>query len=389
MIMHRFYKRFIARRASLALLLALVFSLAFAGNGFAAALFTVDNVRVDVTADNALAAREQAFELAQKKAFMELVDRLAPSGGDKAAAENLDVSSIAAMIKDYEIVDEKISDVRYVGTYIFRFRSVAVKSFFSGKSLTYTDLESDPIMILPFYQVNGRYDLWSYGNRWKEAWNRVNGAKSLVPVVVPVGDLQDVSDMRDDQALTYQTHKLRSLTNRYGAKEAVIAVAVPDSSLIQSINGGGTAQGSLIINLYRTDGSRPVQASQFYVKADSGESHDALFDKAVKRVQSLLRDNWKAQTMVNAGQVNKVMVRVAISSLQDWVQVEKKLNAVSAVDDVTLDSLTAGRAVVSLSYEGDLRRLQLALGKQGMQLATLQANDVRASGHVPAYELKR
>ncbi len=391
MMMHCSYKRFLARRASLPLLCAFVFMAfcsVFAGAGFAAALFTVDRVQVDVTADNALAAREEAFDLAQRKAFTQLVDRLSPNGAAAAEIDLMDTSVIASMIKDYEIIEEKISDVRYIGTYTFRFRSSAVKRFFSGQSLTYSDLESDPIMILPFYQVNGRYDLWSYGNRWKDAWDRVNGVKSLVPVIVPVGDLQDVSDMRDDQAMTYQTYRLRALTDRYGAKETVIAVAVPDSSLIQSIQGGGAAQGSLIIKLYRTDESRPVLATQFFIRAEPNDTHDSLFDRGVQRVQSLLRENWKAQTMVNAGQMNNIQARISIASLQDWVRTEKKLKAVSAVEDVLLESLTAQRAVVNLQFEGDLRRLQMALNKQGMKLATLQANDVRVDQTIPMYELK-
>lgn len=366
----------------------MAFCSVFASAGFAAALFTVDRVQVDVTADNALAAREEAFDLAQRKAFTQLVDRLSPNGAAAAEIDLMDTSVIASMIKDYEIIEEKISDVRYIGTYTFRFRSSAVKRFFSGQSLTYSDLESDPIMILPFYQVNGRYDLWSYGNRWKDAWDRVNGVKSLVPVIVPVGDLQDVSDMRDDQAMTYQTYRLRALTDRYGAKETVIAVAVPDSSLIQSIQGGGAAQGSLIIKLYRTDESRPVLATQFFIRAEPNDTHDSLFDRGVQRVQSLLRENWKAQTMVNAGQMNNIQARISIASLQDWVRTEKKLKAVSAVEDVLLESLTAQRAVVTLQFEGDLRRLQMALNKQGMKLATLQANDVRVDQTIPMYELK-
>ena len=389
MTMQCSYKRFFVGRASLALLCGLVFT-AFCSflstPSLAAALFTVDHVQVDVTADNALAAREAAFEQAQKKAFLALVERLAPSGTGALSPEALDVSTIAAMIKDYEIVEEKISDVRYVGTYTFRFKSAAVKQYFSGQALTYTDMESDPIMILPFYQVNGTYDLWSYGNRWKAAWDRVNGSGALVPVVVPVGDLQDVSDMRDDQALSYNTARLRNLTQRYGASEAVIAVAVPDSGLIQSLRGGGAVQGSLIVNLYRTDASRPVQAAQFYVRAESGETAEGLFDNAARRVLAMLRDNWKAQTMVNAGQMNRVQVRVQIASLPDWARLEKKLNAVSAISDVALDSLTVQRAVVTLSYEGDLRRLQLALGKQGMKLAS---SNVQVSGQPPIYELQR
>lgn len=360
-----------------------------AAYGQAAALFTVNKVTVDVTADSAFAAREAAFETAQVKAFERLVKRLAPAESRSWALEGIGPSAIAAMIKDYEIISEKISDVRYVGTYTFRFKSAAVKQYFSGRSLNYSDLESEPVMVLPFYQVKGRYDLWSYSNRWKKAWDRDSARRSLVPIVVPVGDLEDVRDLRNDQAFSYDRTRLFQLVQRYGAKEAVIAVAIPDSGLLQGLQSGDLSQGSLIVTLYRTDSMSPQEAAQFFVTADpaSMASYDAMFDEAVRRVKGLLRDNWKAQTMVSAGRMQTVQLRVGLRRLQDWVKVRDALHTVSAVRSVRLDGLTMGRAVVTLTYEGELSRLQLAMGRKKMQLAQLQHTDVRLTRGVPMYGL--
>lgn len=361
-------------------------------NAMARSLFTVEGVEVDVIAENAMVAREQAFEEAQMKAFYRLVERLAPSESGRWVSEGTDINTVAAMVKDYEVLNEKISDVRYIASYVFRFRSDAVKSFFSGQSLNYSDLASDPVMILPFYQVNGRYDLWSYDNRWKQAWGRIKSGRSLVPVVVPVGDIQDVSDMRDDQAMSYDSYRLKALVERYSAKEAVIAVAAPDSGLLQSMNSGALPTGSLIVSLFRTDTHTPVKVYEFFVTAEAIEarSYDDVFDAAVARVQKLLGDNWKAQTMVNAGQVNRVQLRVPVRDLQDWVQVKATLQSVSAVSGVALDSLAPNRAVVTLSYEGDVNRLQLALQKKSLSMIGLTDHDVRQKdASVPLYSLKR
>ncbi len=365
--------------------------LAFMPIATATTLFTVDNIEVDVTDDNALSAREKAFDEAQILAFKKLVARLSPSGYDQMSAAAVDINSISSMIKDYEILDEKISNVRYVGNYTFRFRASAVKKFFSGKSLNYSDLQSEPVMILPFYQMNGRYDLWSYNNLWKSAWDRSGRGRALVPIVVPVGDLQDVSDMRDDQALSYEYARLQNLIKRYGAKEAVIAVAVPDSGFMQVLQSGGLVQGSLIIHLYRTDGYTPVLVKQFYVQADPStmSSSKDVFDIAVERVQKLLRDNWKAQTMVNAGNINQVQLRIPLGSLQEWIKISKKLKALSTVNDVVVKSMSSKRVLVALSYEGDINRLQLSLSKAAMKMAPLSVSDVNTEQGIPVYELVR
>jgi len=154
------------------------------------------------------------------------------------------------------------NSVRYIGTYTFRFKSEAVKRYFSGRSLAYTDQESEPLLILPFYQENGQYDLWSYNNLWREAWDRKSTRSNLVPIVVPVGDIQDVSEIGDQDAQQYDAKKLQSMLNRYGAKDAVIAIAVPDAGFAQNPAGSATARGTLSVNLFRSRQKSAKHADQ-------------------------------------------------------------------------------------------------------------------------------
>ncbi len=104
--------------------LAVIFavSLAHAQDDMA---YTVEGVRVDVTADNAVNARQQAFDKAQQDAFAQLSARLSP--GQPVAAPP--PTTIATMVDDFEITQEQLSPVRYVGTYTFRFRPGAIQAW--------------------------------------------------------------------------------------------------------------------------------------------------------------------------------------------------------------------------------------------------------------------
>ena len=74
--------RFSLRIASALVLFSGVFL--FSGIGRAEdPLFTVDGVKVDVTAESAVAARGQAFEKAQQEAFKMLAERLLPEADAK------------------------------------------------------------------------------------------------------------------------------------------------------------------------------------------------------------------------------------------------------------------------------------------------------------------
>lgn len=122
-----FYKTFQSLRTVFHMLLCGVFLLSAAPLAAqdTATFYTVQNINVDVSAANALKAREMAFEQAQVKAFEELAGRLL----EESAFANFKAPSaqtISMLIQDYEVIGEKIASKRYSGSYIFRFRRNAV-----------------------------------------------------------------------------------------------------------------------------------------------------------------------------------------------------------------------------------------------------------------------
>lgn len=188
--MGRFYRLFRCRRTAFcaAFFVAAAFVLA-ASHAQAADddAFTVTGVRVDVTAESALAAREQAFDKAQTDAFTELADRMLPDSQAESFTPP-DPATISGMVRDFEITDEHLSNVRYVGTYTFRFRGDAVRHFLGAQGVSYTDVRSKPVLILPYFQKGAQTVLWGGDNPWLSAWNGSQSPRGLVPVVVPIGD---------------------------------------------------------------------------------------------------------------------------------------------------------------------------------------------------------
>ena len=154
-------------------------------------VFTIEDVKVDVTASNALEAKQRAFEQAQVDAFEIMAGRMLSESEIKAAPQP-DLSTISLLIQDFEVTKEQLSAVRYVGTYTFRFKDDAVRRHFSGQGFQYSDVGSKPVLILPFYQRGDEAVLWSHNNVWMKAWNAASNLRGLVPTVLPLGDLADL-----------------------------------------------------------------------------------------------------------------------------------------------------------------------------------------------------
>lgn len=359
--------------------LSLVLSLAFFMIGIAGAQeaaqapvspYIVEGVEVDITAKNAIEARDQAFNTAQEKAFGVLAERML-SEEDFKNFKSPGLSSISTLIKDYEVTKEKLSSVRYIGTYTFHFDEDGVRRLFGSSGQTYSDVRSPPLLILPFYQVNAEVTLWSSDNLWMNAWNRAeNNRQSLVPMVMPIGDLEDVQDVGDNEALNYDERKLADIVKRYGADEAVILVANPDGQLANAASEDDPATGSLSVNIYRTDQGTPEFAQEIIVSSQQGQTLGQIMDTAVIRVQGVLKQDWKERSMATVAEESGGMIDVIIPirSLADWSAAQDSLESVSSVRDIMLKSLSPREARVSISYRGSQERFMMGLEQVGLAL---------------------
>ncbi len=337
-------------------------------------LFTVEGVLVDVTADSALAARDLAFDKAQIDAFTVLAGRML-SESELASFKAPDAATISPMVQDYEVTAEKLSSVRYIGTYTFSFRASAVERYLNVQGTPYTNVVSAPLVVLPFFQTGGRSFLWSPYNVWMKAWSRLGSASVPVPVIVPIGDLEDVSDIGDDDVFSYKPEKLASLLKRYDAGDAVIAIAIPDGKLSRLTETDSAEGGAVTISLYRTDRGQPEHVQEMVVEAASGDTLAKLLDQAVAEAQKTLKQNWKEKTVVEvAPEVqqplgNVLTARVKIASLEEWATTQKTLARVNAITSTTLKSLTPREALVELTFRGDEQMLRQALAQSGITLS--------------------
>lgn len=347
------------------------FLLVFPGVLYAQAensLFTVENVNVDVTAQSAVAARELAFEKAQLDAFIILTKRML-SDGEASTFQTPEISTVSSLIQDYEISNEQLSSVRYKATYKFRFKDKDIKQFFSGANLDYTDISARPALVLPFLQRGDQTMLWSPYNAFMKAWNRADDLMSgLVPLVVPLGDISDVQDIGDEDAMNYQASKMERILARYEASEAIILVATPDETLSRVENPSDAAVGALNIYMYRTDRGRPEFVQGIDVSASSNDTLASLMDRAVQNVRSELRKDWKSRTVVNSSQNNAVKVRVQFASLKEWADTQKALKRVYGINNVKVISVTPSEAHLDLAFQGDESRLVLALEQANFSL---------------------
>lgn len=330
-------------------------------------LFVVEGVKVDVTAGNSVAAQNKAFDEAQNRAFSILAQRMVVEA-QAASVSTPNALTISSLVKDYEVTDEQLSAVRYVGTYTFRFREAAVSKFFSVSGVTFTNVGSKTLLILPVFQRDGRNMIWSEGNLWMTSWSNATLSSGLVPVEVPIGDLMDIADIDEDQALSYERRKLDRMLGRYDAAEAAIMIAVPDKTLSDIRNAGQKAVGRLRISIYRTDRASAEHVQDIFLVADGQETLKGIYDRGVLNAYTALQKDWKRKTLASAAQSQVFHIRVPFANIKQWVQVRQALTKISGLNDLSVLSMKKVEARLSFKYRGDIKHLRDGLSRSNMSL---------------------
>ncbi|HEU4838255.1 MAG TPA: DUF2066 domain-containing protein, partial [Micavibrio sp.] len=370
------YKQFCVFRTALYALAALVFlivpAIAHAASNPA---YTVEGVEVDVTAENAVKAREKALDEAQVKAYQMLAERfLSPDELKNFKAP--DPITVSSLVQDYEVTNEQLSTTRYKGVFTVRFRPNAMKNQMASQGMVYSDTPRKPVLVLPFYEQGADTALWDETNPWMRAWRALPaGGGVMQPTVLPLGDAQDMAQVSGEEGLRYDPMRVQELASRYDADDVAIllASAVPTQ----------TAQGRLVVNIYNNGFEGPVFVQKVTVDQMPGESDEAVYARAAQKVQDILRSNWKANAPYNPSVQQQPPAQTAVhgqppvtrtapvpytrpalgasqtyaahakfASVQDWVRMKSTLDRVYGVQAVMIKTLKPREAQLDIRYAG-------------------------------------
>ncbi|MFY9287754.1 MAG: DUF2066 domain-containing protein, partial [Alphaproteobacteria bacterium] len=342
-----------------------------------ASFYEVTDVAVDVTADSAAKARDQAIMQAQRAAFSQLLERL---GTSASLADKLKNEDIATLVKNFEVQNERTSPVRYIGTFSVQFRPTAVRTYLANENASYNETQGKPILVFPVTISGGKPILWEEKTRWRSSWetNARNG--SALPIIVPTGNPGDVVLLSSADAVSGKSEAIKALIEKYQTNGA--AVVILDTDLSKP----GTELKVRSVH-YDTDGNA-AEAVNFTLPAPADQfALDTALLKAVKQTRRQLEKDWQesvtvteapAQTTVTETTVIETRrsapgaahlpITVLIDSLSQWALIKRKLDSIPYIDYTNVIALQRGSGQIEIEFHGSIDALQLALMQQNLTL---------------------
>jgi hypothetical protein len=345
------WRRFFSVRRSL--LAAVLAALATAAGAQAPDVFEVKGVAVDVTAETAAQAREQALAEGEGVAFRRLLERLTLRA-DHSRLPKPAPREVSAYVKDFAVAEEKTSAVRYLARLNYRFQAGPVRRLLMDGGVPFAETPSKRVLVLPVYQAAGALLLWDDPNPWREAWKAVPPLDGLVPLALPLGDLADIAAIGAEQAVKGDARRLNAVAARYGAGDAMVA-----HGLLGISARLGRPELEVFVTRYGTALQEQTIVKSF--SAAEGEEIDGLLGRAAQELARQVEDNWKKDNLLQFETSAVAAAKVPIRRLKDWLEVRKRLSGVAVVRRVDMILISLDEVRINIHYFGAAEQLVLAL----------------------------
>lgn len=325
------------------------------------AIYTINNVEVDETAESAATARDVALSRGQATAFKRLMNRIAPLV-DHGRIPPLSTAVLVDIVGGIDVEGEKTSPVRYIASLTVRFNRSAVRKMLREAEVPFAESPGKPLIVLPIYRAAGTLQLWDGANDWLKSWQGLPAPDALIPIIVPRGDSADIADISPQQALNGAQARLTAIADRYRASGVVLAVAT-----LRRNSGSGNPVLELALSRFNSGvwGSTSVSS----MAAEPGMAVDALLRKAAMRVRDDVAEGWKQENLIRFGDRRELVAVVPIAGLLDWVRLRKRFDEIASLDRADMMSLSLNRVTVRFSYYGDQNQLVLAFAQRDMELS--------------------
>jgi hypothetical protein len=352
--------RFAITLRSVFLSVAALMIAAAAARGQTAELYVARHVPVDATAQSAAKARDQAIVEGQRRALDIVLRRLTPVEA-QPGLPRLDDAGVARLVDGFIVESEKASARRYIAELTVEFRPRAVQDLLRGAGVAFVAQSAPPTLVLPVLDEGGQVTLFDDPNPWRDAWRKAAERHSgLVPLVFPLGDLQDVAAVSPEEALAGDDAALSGLARRYGASRWAVAVARPDED-------------SVDVTL-----RRPTGVEVETVPIAPGRDREAALVEAAERSAARFEDEWKRETTaasasaVAGGPESQISASAMFSGLADWLALRDRLTRSPAVRQLEVVSISGRSAQLLLHYAGSPEQLAQALALQDVELVADQ-----------------
>lgn len=233
----------------------------------------VRDIVVDVTAETGVAAREEAWAEAQRKAW------------EKIDGPSLPDSTIDSLVSAIVVQRERIGPRRYIATLGVVFDRERATSFLGAAGQIQ---RSAPMLLLPVTFSGGTALMYERRNEWQRAWAEYQAGASRISYVRPSGSGGESLLLTYGQGGRRSRTWWRNVLDQFNASDVLVPIARLDYAY-----PGGPVEGRFTARY----GPDSIFLDSFTLTAQNPAQLPAMLDQAVVRFNTIFERALAAGTL--------------------------------------------------------------------------------------------
>lgn len=346
--------------------------------------FEVGGIKVDVYGDNAQAARESGWRIAQRTAWKKLWTETNGSGSVGLSDAQLD-----QIVSGIEIESEEIGPHRYIATLRVLFDRARAGQILG---VTSTAMRSPPLLVIPILWQGGTSTAFETINDWQKAWARYRTGEGAIDYVRTSGSGPDALLLNAGQEGRRGRNWWRNILDQYGAADVIFPLA----RLERQWPGG-----PVIGHFAARYGPDNLLLGNFTLTAQDEGALPKMLDEAINRLndiytQAMLDGRLRPDPSLvvdepinpivlpdNAGEAlvetsdapmatgaGSFSIQFDTPDVASVSQGESTLRGIAGVRSAATSSLALGGvSVMQVSFDGSIDALKAALQARGWQVS--------------------
>ena len=343
----------------------LLINLCFFFNAYAdVSIYTVKDNQVFLQNDqNVLKLREKAKKLAFDNAFNILIKKiLEPSEIRKLEKfEKIDISSF---IKDFKIVEEKITDINYSANILVNFNPDLVLKFFDSLEIKSKVLVSEEYLVLPIFKKFNTFYLWENDNIWYDYLLDEYDELGLLKLYFPKKNHINKIQISPKQILKQDDESIKNFLIKKKKKKALIIYLEEKYDLkINKVNS------TVSVTLFSNKGFETVQLFQNNVYKENSKLSNA---KLISKIIIKQLDEWWKKKIdspdFESSSEYVFFIELQTKNLKENIFVEKRINEILGKKGFILHEFNNKEIIYKVITRYDIAQLNLALEIDNLRL---------------------
>ncbi len=341
--------------------------------------YTVTGIAVDSSGKNGNEARDKAFTDGGRLALAAIASKL--TGAKNPDFKAVDNNTIGGLVKSFEVESEKASGKRYIATLTYHFKPSRTDAFLSARGMSVRDSSeitaapatpSMRVVVLPIVRTGDRSVLWEEKTDWAKAFENYTSDHADANVIVPAGEMDDISTISAGEALGGVHDPLMKVMQRYEAQSVLVAVLsapsitpTPDRDLnvqLAVFDRNAVMKSTSSFNLAAT----PREKAMEWLQGGAASALTKWQSVSDKLVATATKPSNPNVATVNG--MLQMAINVPFATPDQWQTMRARLQEINGLTRFDVVSLTHARATVLVTYQGSRPMFEGALAEKGLRL---------------------